>query len=169
MFLKKPLFPRKDQPETPVLDMRKVAVDVLIYEAERWVGAKEEGTNQGQIVQYFQKAVDGEADGESWCMCFCQFVFKSTRFILERIDPTFTPLSLFATEHCMTLWKNTPEAQRLSKPEKGCLVIWQHYDSSNRPTTNGHCGIVVDVDSKGNLITVEGNTSSGKNIDRDGQ
>jgi hypothetical protein len=158
------------QPAAPALDMRKIAIDVLTYEAERWVGAQEQGgNNQGQLVGYFQRAVDGSADGEAWCMSFVSYVVKSMRFIIGKVDHEYTIFPLFPSEHCMTVWEGTPANQRLTTPEKGCVVIWQHYDSSNRPTTNGHCGIVVDVDSKGNLITVEGNTSSGKAIDRDGQ
>ena len=44
---------------------------LLIHEAKRWVGVTEVGgNNRGQVVEIFQKAVGGVANGQPWCMDF---------------------------------------------------------------------------------------------------
>jgi len=41
---------------------------LLVHEAKRWVRFTESGgDNRGQVVEMFQRAVDGKAQGEAWC------------------------------------------------------------------------------------------------------
>jgi hypothetical protein len=69
---------------------------------------------------------------------------------------------IFKSEHCLTVWNNSPKELRLKEPEVGCLVIWQ-YDN----TTNGHVGIVTKV-NKNTIETIEGNTGTGAGVVREG-
>ena len=51
---------------TPHLKMR-----LLVWSARLWVGMTEVGgNNRGQVVERFQRAVDGKASGEPWCAAF---------------------------------------------------------------------------------------------------
>lgn len=130
----------------------------LIDLASSFNGTKEEGgDNKGSQVELFQKAVDGFARRESWCMCFVQFCIK-------QIEKKYAIKSnIFKSEHCLTVWNKTPKEFRLTEPEVGCLVIWQFGNSDN-----GHCGIVRNV-LKDKIETVEGNTSgNSKEVIREG-
>jgi hypothetical protein len=120
----------------------------LIDLASSFSGTKEEGgDNSGPLVEQFQKAVDGKASKESWCMCFAQFCIK-------QIEKKYNFKSkIFKSEHCLTVWNKSPKELRLAEPEPGCLVIWQFGNGDS-----GHCGIVRKV-SKDKIETVEGNTS----------
>lgn len=134
----------------------------LVTEARRWVGTKELGDNGGQYVEWFQKAVDGKANGEPWCLAFVQFcvrgvdAFKGSRTLLA------------PTEHVLTCWRNTPATARISAPMPGCVVLWRKY-LDTEATDQGHAGIVVRVDGS-TMQVVEGNTGPcwGANIEREG-
>lgn len=136
----------------PVIDPKKELVDL----AHRFVGVKESGgDNKGKEVEAFQKAVDGKAQGESWCMCFVQHCIKEIELT------TGLKSDIFKSEHCMTVWNNTPVSSRLKDPEPGCIVIWNFVG-----TASGHTGIVTKVGDR--LETIEGNTSDGAGIVREG-
>lgn len=130
----------------------------LIAQAAKWTGVRETGANKGPEVEMFQKAVDGKARGESWCMAFVQFCLQQ----VEALHNVRT--NVFSSEHCLTVWNNTPFVLRAVRPSPGSIVIWQHGTSSN-----GHTGIVTLVDdSRDTFTTIEGNTSSGAGVVRDG-
>lgn len=144
---------------------------MLVAEAERWIGIKEgPKDNSGQMVERFQKAVDGKAVGEPWCMSFAQFCIKAVDELCERTEiPSLSDRSpLIKTEHCMTLWNKTPAHLRSNKPKAGYLVIWQKRNQHGRPTSQGHVGIVTEVINATTFRTVEGNTGGGHGVNRDG-
>lgn len=149
--------------------MIKEKMRLLIEEAVKWIGTHEiGGENRGPDIERFQRAVDGKAQGEPWCLAFVQFCVKTvdSKFETGHAGPN-PPSALAATEHCMTLWNNTPKQARLSEPVPGCLVIWQFW-KDGKPTTQGHVGIVVSAAGT-SFETVEGNTSpSGDQINREG-
>jgi uncharacterized protein (TIGR02594 family) len=125
----------------------------LILEARKWIGTTEVGgNNKGPSVEAFQKAVDGKAQGEPWCMAFVQFC-------VQKVAPSL----LASSEHCLTVWNRTPREQRLEVPEPGCIMIWRH-----KGTDQGHCGIVSGFD--GVIIsTIEGNTAPHRrDVEREG-
>ena len=130
----------------------------LVEYANYYVGVHEAtGHNDGVNVEEFQKAVDGKASGESWCMAFVQFCVKNVAG--EQEPPA--PISLFATEHCMTAWNKSTNS-RSDEPKKGFIVIWNH-----EGTSNGHTGIITDVDGD-TLYTIEGNTSDSSHVEANG-
>ena len=132
--------------------------DALIEEAKKWIGVKEATNhNDGKEVEMFQKAVDGKAQGESWCMAFVQFCLQQ----VEASQQTRT--NMFSSEHCLTVWNKTDIGMRRTTPQPGFVAIWQHGD-----TTNGHTGIVTEVLENGQFATIEGNTGDGAGVVRDG-
>ena len=141
--------------------------DKLVEVASKYVGVKEIGDNRGEMVEKFQKAVDGKAQGESWCL---SYVF----YCIKEVDSAFDELAmqtlkerhtLFETEHCITLWDKNKD-KRIDKPFPGCLIVWQFY-KDNKPTSLGHVGIVKEVVGE-KVKTIEGNTSSSESVDREG-
>ena len=131
----------------------------LVDEADKWVGVREKGFNKGPEVEAFQKAVDGKASGEAWCMAFVQFC-------IEEIEKRFGVKSeVFKSEHCMTVWNKSPKHLRLEYPEEGAIVIWQHYTKFGKSTGSGHTGIIRNVVGKDfkTFETIEGNTGPGFN------
>lgn len=130
----------------------------LLAVAAKYVGVHEVGgPNKGPDVERFQKAVDGKAQGESWCMAFAQFC------IIEVENRYSIKSPVYKSEHCLTVWNQTSSLMRLPKPEVGCLVIWRH-----GKTSAGHVGIVETLNSDGTLGTIEGNTGAGAGVVREG-
>lgn len=137
----------------------------LVAEAQHWVGTVEKGgDNCGPDVERFQQAVDGKAQGEAWCLAFVQFCVKQ----VDELFPVGPVNTLVQTEGCLPLWERMPAAQKLQAPKPGCVVLWQHYDAKGNPTTKGHAGIVVAVQSKATVMTIEGNTGPGAGVVREG-
>lgn len=139
------------QSDLPVGEI-DVRVEAVIAEAMKWVGTVEEAGNRGAAIERFQKAVDGIAAGEPYCMGWVQFLFKETGL---RSD-------IFSSEHCMTVWRNSPKCLRLMNPKRGCIPIWRFGESDS-----GHAGIVSSVN--GALMkTIEANTGPAKGVEREG-
>lgn len=126
--------------------------ELLIIEASKWIGIRETGENKGPEVEMFQKAVDGHANGQSWCMCFVQYC-------LSQVGGS----ELFTSSHCLTVWNNSPKDLRLAKPEPGSVMIWRKKRSSQ-----GHTGIVIQVLDDMKVVTVEGNTGPMSIVSREG-
>lgn len=161
------LMRRDTAPGAPVQPAPTVTSysDELLREALKYLGTRESGgNNHGPEVEMFQRAVDGVASGEPWCMCFVQYCVKvvTNRFgIINK---------LYRSEHCLTVWNSTPLACRvaLDDVQPGDIVIWQHGS-----TTSGHTGIIeaVNRDTYGHIVslrTVEGNTSDASMREGDG-
>lgn len=141
------------KPVPPVLNYN---VEV-INEALKCVGMREKGgNNKGSDVERFQRAVDGKASGEPWCMCFVQFIIKEVEAKFK------TASKIKRSEHCLTTWRDSPTSMRLTEPAVGCVVIWQHGSSEK-----GHTGFIMDVNGD-KLTTIEGNTADTNSINRDG-
>jgi hypothetical protein len=144
--------------------------ELFVEEARSYIGTHEEGgDNHGPLVELFQKAVDGKASGEAWCIGFIQYCAKTVDTKFERLFEKGTPNNqLPQTEHALTLWNRAPLAAKLAKPEPGCLVIWQYYKNGTQ-TINGHGEIVVAVrPADQSLMVIGGNTGPGKGIVREG-
>lgn len=140
----------------------------LAWFTKLWVGFHEEGgQNRGQVIELFQKAVDGKAQGEPWCASFLQFC-------VMRVDDLFDEISqvslyrnkLHRTELCSDLYRYTPEECRLTDPIPGCVVVWSKLQGG-LPSAQGHCGIVTSL-YEGGVVTVEGNTGLGDQREGDG-
>lgn len=132
----------------------------LIQEALSWVekASEQGGNNRGQIVELFQKTI-GKAENEPWCMAFMQYCVSKVDFLMN--DGTKSPL--FKSEHCLTVWNNTPITFKYKVPSVGNIVIWRHGTSSN-----GHTGVVKQVLDAQTFITVEGNTNADGSREGDG-
>ncbi len=129
----------------------------FIIEGGRWVGVQETGgNNKGQLVSIFQRHIGG-AHGEPWCMSFVQYC-------AYWVDQYFTESKhrLFPSEHCMTVWRNSPSVCRLTGPMEGSVVIWNY-----EGTDNGHTGIVRRLDGN-HIYTIEGNTGDSSAVVREG-
>ena len=129
-------------------------------EALKWIGVTEKGgDNKGPEVERFQKAVDGKAVGEPWCMSFIQFIIKE---IEERYG---VKSRIFKTEHVLTCWNKTPKNMRVGKPCPGDVICWNFTG-----TTSGHGGFIETMMVNRCMVkTIEGNTSGpGSRIVREG-
>lgn len=141
--------------------LRKDARSLLIYASEACVGIREQGgNNRGPLVQEIQKTADGKAQGEAWCMAFVQTMLA----YVERKLGVKSPIA--NGEHCMTVWNQTPKAQRVKMiPLPGAIIIWK-----KGTTQNGHTGLVMEFAGK-TFEAVEGNTEQGivgGTVERDG-
>lgn len=126
----------------------------LIAVATKFIGVREVGgENKGPEIEMFQKAIDGFANGQAWCMDFALYCIKQVG-----------PSDLFECSYCLTVWNKSPKELRMSKPLPGSLMIWQKKNSSQ-----GHVGIVIDVIDDGRrAVTVEGNTGPMSVVSREG-
>ncbi len=128
---------------------------LMIEAAKVCVGIREKlNNNDGPMVELIQETI-GEHSNEAWCMAFVQTCVAYAELKTGIESP------LFASEHCLTTWKNTSKKQRVKRhPLPGAISIWRHGNSSN-----GHTGIVLGADDK-IFQAVEGNTTSGKAGDK---
>lgn len=136
----------------------------LVAEAKRWVGVIEQsGDNKGQCVEMFQKACDGKAVSESWCMAFVQFCLKNVDDVSVKVFGAKGAHNLFVSEHCLTVWDKSPKSCQTNTPLVGSIAIWQMGS-----TMSGHTGIVVNAFGDGTFETIEGNTGPGAGVVREG-
>lgn len=117
------------------------------------VGIREKtGNNDGPMVELIQETI-GSHSREAWCMALVQTMIAYAELKTGLISP------IYASEHCMTTWRETPAYQRVKiMPLPGAIVIWKHGN-----TDNGHTGIVLGCDDK-KFQAVEGNTTYGTNL-----
>lgn len=129
---------------------KRDARTVMRLAAQVCVGIREVGgNNSGPMVELIQETI-GTHGKEAWCMAFVQTCIAFAEYCTGVKSP------VFASEHCLTVWGNTPIAQRVAAiPAAGAIVIWRH-----GTTTNGHTGIVESCDGV-NFYAFEGNTESG--------
>ena len=130
----------------------------LIDKAAFYVGVVEEAgkPNGGPNIAEFLASV-GLAEGHPWCSAFVSYCIQSLADVYN-IKPT-----IFITGHVMTMWNKSPASCRSIKPAPGFLVLWR-----KEGTTSGHIGIVESVEEDGTFSTIEGNTSDGQGMNRDG-
>lgn len=146
--------------------------DLLLWLAGNLVGTQEVGgANKGALVERFQKAVDGKAAGESWCLAFLQFCIREVDALgLAHGDMTGSPLPL--SEWVKQFWESAPipmKRKPTEPPDPGMLIVWRQFDPSGVPTDLGHIGLVTGIDpASGKINTIEGNTSAGDGLNRDG-
>lgn len=150
------LLTRKKAGTSPIISIANPN-DVLVHEAQNWIGVKEVGDNSGPEVEMFQKAVNAHPQKESWCADFVIFCVQQVEKKLG------VKSALFRSEHALDLWFKSPVNMRQMTPSAGCVVIWQH-----GTTSLGHAGIVEAVAKDGNMTTIEGNTGNGIGVVREG-
>jgi hypothetical protein len=144
--------------------------EMLVKQAEKWVGIKERGKNRGKEVEMFQKEVDGKAQGEPWCLSFVQYCVNQVDRDLAGKGNRNTANNLYKTEHCLTCWHKTSVANRIEKDQlqSGMIVIWQYFRNGHE-TASGHVGIVKEILNDDEILTIEGNTSDRNSIIREGE
>lgn len=151
----------------------------LIWLAEMFVGVTEKTPNAGTMIERFQRAVDGVAAGEPWCVCFVQHCAREVDMLMdmlversserpsgeglvELIAPRLSRHNVLpATEWTVALW-GAPAAARSDDPKPGTIVVWRSLANPAR----GHCGIVCEVLDDRSILTIEGNTSPGEGADQ---
>ena len=151
-----------------VAELYDIKRQILVHEANKWVGIQETSNNKGAEVEMFQKAVDGKAQGEPWCCCFIQFCLNQVDSEIDKAVKIIHDRSwIYKTELCAAVWAKTPIEARIRDPEPGCLVVWG-YELNGKPTGKGHIGIVERI-GENTLYTIEGNTGPSSNeIKREG-
>lgn len=149
--------------EQTVLDVETMLKRALARTALDYVGIKEVGgNNAGQMVERFQKAVDGKAAGEPWCLSFIWYCIHEAQDMIDAIMGKQNQKHLLKpSEHVLTMWKKSSTDQRVICPEVGDLILWNYLDQKGKPTIYGHVGILVQQLDHTLWRVVEGNTSNG--------
>lgn len=129
----------------------KNARALFIEAAKVCVGIREKtNRNDGPMVELMQETVGG-AGREAWCMSFIQTCIAYAE------EKTGVKSPIHSSEHCMTVWAETPKEQRVKRfPLPGAIIIWNYW-----PTQNGHTGCLLGTDGEV-MQAVEGNTTAGK-------
>lgn len=121
----------------------------MIKLAEFFEGVQELPTNRGYATELFQKAVDGVAQGEPYCMGFLQY-------LKNLVEDAFNVKSeVFESEHCLSVWKHSPPRLKLVRPEVGSWMIFRKGE-----TSQGHAELVISLSATGlGVWTIGANTS----------
>ena len=125
-----------------------------VYRGE--VGKREVGHNSGKDVEPYQKAVDGKAQKEPYCLGFIQWGANKVCAIYNVKNP------LYPTEHCYTLWQHTPDKYKEKSAAPGRLGVMK-----SRTSSDGH----IFYDVAAGLIkwpTIEANTNTAGSREGDG-
>jgi hypothetical protein len=134
---------------------RKHLLDIAI----KYLGTQE-NTSEGKVlVEMFLNSV-GLKGNLPWCAAFISFC-------LEEAEKTYGKSGIVQTAGVLNMWEKTPKELRIEKPEAGAIAIYQS-QKNDKLLSTGHAGIVFDYPKPNLFITIEGNTTDGKGIDRDG-
>ena len=132
------------------------------------------GENHGQQVEKFLRGV-GLSAGAPWCAAFVHYCEGKAEAFLQTVgDKTVSlPISFPVSGYCPDYedwarergqWITVDQAQHgLVVPQRGDLVLF-YFSAKGRVA---HIGIVTGT-FDGGVLTVEGNTSSGTGVNRDG-
>lgn len=135
---------------------------LLVNEATRWVDIHEiGGNNRGQVVEIFQSAC-AIPKGSPWCMAFVQYCITRIDEIGVILGSDLPPSAMATGANCGAVWNMTPDQLKTGAPGTGTVVVWK-----NMATGMGHTGIVT-ASYGDTFCTIEGNTSPGEGINRDG-
>lgn len=139
--------------------MQKTAVDLyaqLVETAKRYMWVREVGNNRGAMVDKFNTLLN-DSVGHAWCASF-------VAFCIDEVERKFGVRSgIVKSEGVMDMWNKSRHVQA-KFPAPGHIVCWK-----KKGTIFGHCGIVVEVDPKGEWFqTVEGNTYKDNDYEREG-
>lgn len=130
---------------------------LLVRAMKSCVGIQEEGgDNSGRLIEAIQSTI-GVPQREAWCMALVQtcvaYVEKKLSLVCD----------LPASEHCLTVMMEARKNKKnVMDPCVGDLIIWRMGD-----TYYGHVGLIV-VDGDESVVTIEGNTSPGSEVARNG-
>ena len=140
-----------------------------IADAERNVGIAEQGgQNRGKAVETYLASV-GLPPGNPWCAAFVYYRLAAAAAHLDVALPVWLPRSGYCPDWRKAaqkrgVWIPVSEvtAGKVS-PQRGDLCLF-YFAAKGRVA---HIGIVAEVDAEG-CVTVEGNTSDGSGVNRDG-
>lgn len=135
--------------------------NTVAWLARKFIGAIETRPNGGPMVEMFQRAVDGTASGEPWCVGFVWFCVQAVDDLAVLLNGGAQNSRLHRTEWTIDLFEKSPH--QYDDPAIGRVVVWQNEVNENR----GHCGIVVDFVGD-SIVTIEANTSAASGDQRDG-
>lgn len=126
--------------------------DAILYIAESQIGVTEAPANSNTVkynTWYYGKSVSGSA--YPWCMAFVQWVFNQAGF------------NLYKTASCSALKEQYQKAGKwvTSGYKIGDIVM---FDFSGKKTKTEHVGIVKAINKDGSLVTIEGNTGTGDDV-----
>ena len=96
---------------------------------------------------YYGRMVEGRE--YPWCAVFISFLFKDNQHLVKRTNSCQQMLEWFEARNRV-----------VTDPQPGDIVFFFFFSNGRR--TN-HVGIVVSVQGKNNLTTIEGNTSLSSN------
>ena len=142
------IFSKKKLPQVEsFIDLGEEVLKV----AQSQIGVYEQGgDNKGPEVVNYLAEVGLEA-GNPWCSAFAIWCIHQVEKKSKKIS------KVYKSGHVMTMWRNTPESEKMWLPKKGAIAIWRYGDSEK-----GHCGIVESVDDFGvEFVSIEGNSKAG--------
>lgn len=143
----------------PVVVPKASPNDVLVHEAQDWVGTLDTADHTNAQVNAFREAVNAHPSGENWCSDFVIFCIEQVEAKLGVVSDLY-----LHSELAQDLWWKSPVTCRVPSPFPGAIIVWKEGN-----TGLGHCGVVEAVAKDGTLTTIEGNTGPVPNaIIRDG-
>jgi hypothetical protein len=133
-------------------------IDAFVNINRACKGAKESGVNAGTFVTWVQQQT-GNANGDPWCAS----LQAKVGFALLRDK---WPVPLTAACKAVGDWA-TKQGCLKTEPQVGSLMLfWGEKDS--RGARFNHIGCVIKVIDSNTVVTIEGNTSEGPGLIREG-
>jgi hypothetical protein len=134
-------------------DFQKIST----YLANKWVGIKEIGNNQGFSSKVFENMmrVVGWKSTDEWCMYFAKAIHFESYKDKPKVQAKIKKILTGSTQQSFVNAKNdkTGTYTTSNTPKVGDILIWQRSDVNWK----GHAGVVTAV-KNGMVETIEGNT-----------
>ena len=139
-------------------------------DAEKNVGVKEDPpfSNDGKWIRMYQNAVNPPLPaGSPWCACFVRYRLEAAAKAINHPLPSDFPDSGWCPDYQdwgkqHKLWIPSSSMARCNAQRGDLCLFW--FDAKERVA---HIGIVVGT-WDGGVITVEGNTTDGVTVQREG-
>lgn len=119
----------------------------FIHELQRYLGSSDyDAAYLGHLTGRFRKPMNRKSRAEARSLAEIFLCIDNVDELGDFIGKALSirRSKLYRTDHVLTCWSKTPQTQRLSEPEPGCLIIYAHY-RDNTMTGSADVEGVLDV------------------------
>jgi hypothetical protein len=135
----------------------------IVEIAKSYLGKKEKPNNSGFVDPEMERELREVGWVPGWCACILEvIVWKTYPEKKESIRGLFVPSAVNTYRNLLRVGYKSSLV-----PTVGSLVFWQRIKEGVKQW-QGHCGVVVEVISGTEFISVEGNTNESGSREGDG-
>lgn len=141
--------------------MSNLVEELIIEQADKYVGQHEKPGNMGFKVKWFDKLMRsvGFKDSHPWCVYLCELVWRE--FYKENDPRKLSDIERLFTGGAVRTFKRfqkDPNWETGTIPRRGAIAFWQMYENG-KATTRGHAAVCTISGVSDKVYTIDGNTN----------